>query len=107
MKNLVNKSALEKLKRGKNRRSAAKAVVRTEAPKALSGFAVGPGTSNSARMRSKNLMLDGETLERLDDLCYQLKKTLRRRVSASELIRAAFRTFRDLPEHEQLRVLAE
>ncbi len=106
-------AALEKLKQGSRKATRTpQSQEATEVEKGPSpseegaGFNVGRN-GNKRAIRPKNLMLDTATIEALDDLCYRLKKKLGRRVSASEIIRAAFRTFQGLSENQQLRTLEE
>jgi hypothetical protein len=92
----INKASLEKLR--KTRVSKAAKKPSSKKSNKGPGFQVGRGGAKRAR----NLVFDSFTDEALDDLCYLLKKKLGRRVSGSEVIRAAFRVFHELPESEQI-----
>ena len=100
MNNPINKDTLAKLRK-RNQSNSIKSEPE-DIPKAskVKGFDV--GRNNSGATRRKNFMLDESTIDGLDDLSYQLKKRIGRRVSLSELVRAGYRVFSALPQDEQI-----
>jgi hypothetical protein len=55
----------------------------------------------SYRDNIRNFILSPQTIEELDDIIYDLKKTIHKRVSASEIVRVAISHFAKLDKKER------
>ena len=99
----IDKSKLDKLKGlsgakplDKHEKKAA-----PEKPLATAGFTVGL----ASRLKKACFVMDAEGLGIIDEMTFRLKKRIGKRVSASELVRAAVYHFSKLEESEQIRLL--
>lgn len=109
MSTTIKREALEKLRSKRSSGDAAKAsqgsTTEASSREPRTGFTI--GRKEKTKSKPVNVVMDAEIIESLDDLCYNLKKKSGRRVSVSEVVRAAVRRFNQLQPVEQLECLED